>query len=579
MGESTQSARRVVRFGVFEVDLRAGELRKSGVKIKLQEQPFQILALLLERPGEVVSREEILRKLWPEDTFVDFEHSINAAVKRLREALADSADTPRYVETLHRRGYRFICPAEEPGQPAGRSLLAVLPFENLSRDPDQEYFSDGLTEEMITQLGRLHPEGLGVIARTSVMQYKNTRKAVNQIGRELGVDYILEGGVRRAAERVRITAQLIQVRDQTHLWAESYDRELQDVLFLQSEVARAIAREIRVVVTPEEARRLAKARRVNPEPYEAYLKGRFYWYKQTQKDLDTALEYFQFAVEKDPNYALAYVGIAYVWLSRGEAGVVPPHEAFPKVKAAALKAGELDDTLAEVHEILANVRFCYEWEWGGAETGFQRAIELNSNYADAHFFYSDFLIAMGRLEEARTEIERALDLDPLNFFLQCFFGWHLVYLRRYDEAILQLRKSLTREANSPALHLGLWGAFWQKQMYEEALAEAQSYHALLGYSEVAEALARGSAEADYPGAMSLAAEKLAVRSEQTYVPALRIARLYAHAGEKDRALEWLGKAYQEREPPLVRLNIFWDWDRLRSDPRFHSLLRRMKFPE
>jgi tetratricopeptide (TPR) repeat protein len=388
----------------------------------------------------------------------------------------------------------------------------------------------------------------------------------------------LEGGVRRAAERLRITAQLIQARDQTHLWAESYDRDLQDVLLLQSEVARAIAREIRVVVTPEQTQRLAKARRVNPEPYEAYLKGRFYWYKQTAKDLDTALEYFQLALEKDPNYALAYVGIAYFWFFRGEAGVVPPHEAFPKVKAAALKARELDDTLAEVHEILANVRFCHEWEWGGAETEFQRAIELNSNHADAHFFYSDFLIAMGRPEEARTEIERALELDPFNFFLQCFFGWHLVYLRRYDEAILQLRKTLTREPYSPALHLGLWGAFWQKQMYEEALAEAQSYHGLLGYSEVAEALARGHGGSDYRGAMRLAAEALVTRSKQTHVPRLRIARLYAHAGKKDQALEWLGKAYQEREPPLTRLSVVWDWDGLRDDPRFQSLLRRMNFP-
>ncbi len=459
---------------------------------------------------------------------------------------------------------------------AAPKRLAVLPLENLTGDPEQEYFVDGMHEEVIATLAKI--SALAVTSRTSVRQYKELRKPLPEIARELGVDTIVEGTVRRSGNQVRITVQLIEAATDKHLWAESYQRELRDVFALQGEVAQAIANEIRVTLTPKEQAQLASARRVNPEAYEAYLKGRFHWYKLSREDLDTAMGYFELALEKDPNSALAYVGIAYVWLSRGETGV-PPHEAIPKAKAAALKALELDDTLAEVHEVLANVKLAYEWDWAGGEREFQRAIELNPNSADARFFYGDFLISMRRSKEGLVEIERALELDPFNLLLQCFFGWNLVYLRRYDEAIAQLRKTLSREPNSAAAHLGLWGAFWQKQMYEEALAEAQSYHTLLGYSEVAEVLSQSSVRSNYQGAMRLAAAALVARSKQTYVPRNRIARLYAHAGEEDRGLEWLEKAYEERELPLCRLRVVWDWDSLRDDPRFQSLLRRMNFPE
>jgi serine/threonine protein kinase/Tfp pilus assembly protein PilF len=455
--------------------------------------------------------------------------------------------------------------------------LAVLPLTNLSRDPEQEYFAEGMTGALIFELAKLR--ALKVISRTSAMRYRESTKSLPEIAEELNVEGVVEGSVLRVGQRVRITAQLIHAATDTHLWAESYERDLREVLLLQTEVAQAIAREIKVAVTPEEARRLARARPVNPEAYEAYLKGRFHWYKLSAEHFETALEYFQLALEKDPDCALAYAGIADVWLSRGDSGVVPPGEAFPKAKAAVLKALGLDDRLAEVHVNLANCRFIYEWHWSGAEAEFQRALELNPNYADTHLFYSDFLISMRRSREAMAEIDRALELDPFNFFLQCFFGWHLVYLGRYDEAIAQLRKTLRMEPNSPAAHLGLWGAFHQKRMDEEALAEAEKFFALLGDNEVAEALTRGYAEGGYAGAMRLAAEKLAARSNRTYVPAVRIARLYAHAGEKDQTLKWLEKAYQERESPLVHLNVGWDWDDLRSDPRFQDLLRRMNFPE
>lgn len=454
--------------------------------------------------------------------------------------------------------------------------LAVLPLSNLSGDPGQEYFADGMTETLIADLAKLR--ALRIISRTSVMRYKGSTKSLPEIAEELQVDGVVEGSVLRVGPRVRITAQLIHAGTDMHLWAESYERDLQDVLVLQSEVARAIAREIQVAVTPEESKRLASVRPVNPEAYEAYLKGRFYWYKLTREHLDTALEYFQLALQKDPSYAPAYVGIAYTWLSRTDTGAIPAREAFPKVKEAVLKALELDDTLAEAHGVLAGVRRHFDWDWGGAEKEFQRALQLNPNSADIRFFYSDFLISMRRPQEAMAEMERALALDPLNFLYPCFLGWHYLYLGRYDDAVAQLQKTLRTEPDFTAVHLGLWGAFYKKQMDEGALAEAKKFFALLDDNEIAETLERGYAEAGYREAMRQAAEKLVARSTSAYVPALRIARLYAHAGEKDRALELLEKAFQQHELPLVHLSVAWDWDNLRGEPRFRDLLRQMNFP-
>jgi serine/threonine-protein kinase len=455
--------------------------------------------------------------------------------------------------------------------------LAVLPLTNLSRDPEQEYFADGMTEALIADLAKIR--ALRVISRTSVMRYKATEKSLPEIAEELGVDGVVEGSVLRVGQQVRITAQLIHAATDTHLWADSYERDLQDVLVLQSEVARTIAREIQVAVTPDEKKRLASARPVNPQAHEAYLKGRFHWHKLSRESLDTAMEYFQLALEKDPNYAPAYSGIAGVWGARGEIGVLPAQEAFPKAKAAALKAMELDDTLAEVHLGWATLEAIYGWDWAVVEREFQKSLQLNPNNAEAAFFYADFLLYLGRSEEWSSVVERALALDPLNLILQCFYGWHLVYLKRYDEAVLQLRKVLHREPNYAATHLGLWGAFWKKQRYEEALEGARKYHSLSGYSDVTEALARGYAESDYRGAMKLAAETLAIRARQTYVPAIRVARLYAHAEDNDQAFEWLEKAYEAREGPLARLRVVWDWDNLRGDPRFKDLLRRMNLPQ
>ncbi|MFQ5818342.1 MAG: protein kinase, partial [Terriglobia bacterium] len=460
--------------------------------------------------------------------------------------------------------------------PAPIESLAVLPLENLSGDPEQDYFADGMTEALIAELGKI--SALRVISRTSVMQYKGARKPLPEIARELNVDAVVEGSVLQIGDQVRITTQLIGAMPERHLWAQSYDRDLRNVLALHSEVARAIAREIKIAVTPEEEARLARTRSVNPEAYEAYLKGRVHWYKLSPQDIETAARYFELAREKDPDYALAYVGIGHVWGARGILGVVPNREALPRAKAAMLKALELDDTLAEAHNALAKYRTWGEWDWAGAEAEFQRAIELNPNNADTRVFYSLLLLTvMRRPQEARAQIERALELDPLNSFFQGVYGWQLMLVRQYDDAIAQVRKAHGTEPHSHVY--ALWVAFHQKRMYEEAVGEAKKYFGVLGHSEIVEALARGYAEAGYRGAMRLAAETLAARSKRTYILSTQVAALYAHAGQKDRALDWPEKAYQERDQMMVYLGAHPVWDSLRDDPRFQDLLRRMNFPE
>jgi TolB-like protein len=459
-----------------------------------------------------------------------------------------------------------------------RVMLAVLPFTGLGTDQEPAYFSDGMTEELIAQLGRLSPARLGVIARTSIMQFKGTTRRLTAIGDELNVDYIVEGSVRCASGRVRITAQLIKVRDESHVWAECYERDLSDVLLLQNEIACAIAGEIQVTVAPEEIRRPARARRVDSDAYEAYLRGRFHWYKLSREHFDIAFDHFQLALKKDPGYALAHVGAAYVWLSRGDCGMVPSREALARAKASATTAMELDDSLAEVHEIMAGIKLHSDYDWRGAEESYQRAIELDPNHADAHFFYSDLLFSMRRFREAQAEAACALELDPLNFLFQCFHGWHLVYLGRYDEAIAQLAKTVETEPNYPAAHLGLWGAFYKKGAHRDASRAAATFFRLLGDQHLSDILSLGDDASAYARAMQRAADTLAAAVAQKHVPALRIARLYAHAGAKEVALDWLERAYEQHEAPLVHLQVGWDWDSLRVQPRFQKLLRLISFP-
>ena len=616
-----QSPQRIC-FHDFELDLTSGELHKDGQKVPLPPKAFEVLRSLVERPGEVVTREDLRARLWTADTFVEFDDSLNHAVKKLRQALGDSAENPEFIETLPRHGYRFIAStdgdnttevAAKPKRPflvpvlvsalallalvvalfaydvggwrrrlsghpvdAAIRSLAVLPLSNLTGDPQQDYFADGMTDALITDLAKIR--AVKVISRTSVMQFKDVKKPLPEIAQALGVDGILEGSVQRSGGRVRITAQLIRAATDTHIWAESYERDTRDVLTLQAEVAQAVARAINVALTAEESTHLSRTRPVNPEAYEAYLKGQSHWYWLSREHLDTALEYFELSRQKDPAYALAYVGIANVWMVRGDSGWMTPGEAFSKAKAAVSKALELDDSLAEAHITLANVESLYDHDWVAAEREFRRGIELNPNNADGHFMYADFLISMKRADEWSREIHRTLELDPFNPFFQCFYGWQLVYVQRYDEAIVQLGKALATEPDFSSAHMGLWGAYYKKGMNDEALAEAVKFFVVLHDHEVADALTRGYAEGGYARAMHLGAAVLAARSKRTHVPAVRIARLYAHAGDKDEVLRWLHKAYDEGETPLLHLGVAWDWDLLRTDPRFHDLVHGMRFP-
>ena len=617
----------IVRFGVFEVDLRAGELRKSGLKVRLQEKPFQVLEMLLEHPGEIVTREELQKKLWPENTFVDFDHSMNTAVTKLREALGDTADNPRFVETLARRGYRFIYPVAPVSPPAavgagsarpreGRALpyklvalvaglvvatlavllglnvtglrdhllkavgavrepplriqsIAVLPLENLSRDPEQEYFADGMTEELVTYLGRV--SALRVISRTSVMQYKGAKKPLAQIARELNVDAIVEGAVLRSGNRVRITAQLIQANPEKHLWADSYERDLRDVLALQGDVAQAIAREVQVKLTPQAQSRLARARPVNPEAYEAYLRGRHFW-ALNYGEAPEALAYFQKATRLDPTFAPAYGGMALYYTEAGFSQ--PPKEAFPKAMEAARKALQLDPELAEAHAALGYAKLNYEWDWAGAEREFRKAGELNPGSSDAHWMYAVYLTAMTRFEEAMSEAKRARQVDPFSPMVNHVGAWVSMNARRYDEAIAQFKSTLKIEPGYGPAHFWLANCYTLKGMYPEAYREFKaagtaSGDPVLGYLD---AVAGKKKEA------LKALEALKRTAEHAYVDPHSMAILYCGLGDKDGAFACLEKAYAERSASMPQMKMEPWFDLLCSDPRFQDLLRRMNFP-
>ncbi len=638
MGQSADLPR-ILCFGSFEIDVVSGELRRQGLKIRLQDQPFRLLVLLLDHAGDVVTREKVRETLWPGDTYVDFDHSLNTAVRKLREALGDSADSPRYVETIARRGYRFIAPVAplpaargahsadaavapllpsaaarpstsarrlltilaivvicaaalvvyrvvpRPGlttQSARRLTLAVLPFDNLSGDAEQEYLSDGLTEEMITQLGRLEPDRLRVLARSSTWKYKRTDRDIGRLRRELGADYVLEGSVRRAGERVRITAQLVQVGDQSQIWAETYDRDFGDVLILQSEVAEAVARTIAVTLTPGAQARLARARPIHPEAYQDYLRGRFFLNRRTEAALKQALGYFQKAIAADPGYAPGYTGLADSYSSLGASSVVgglPPRQAMPEAKAAALKALQIDGTLAEAHTSLAIVHLLYDWDFAACEKEFRRAIELDPNYATAHHWYSHCLLPRGRTGESLAESKRALELEPLQLLVGVHLAWHYFYARQYDQAIEQFRKTLELDPAFPqAQRYAAW-AYLQKGMHPEAIAGLRAalksrerdpeIQGELGY-----ALAVAGRRAEALATL----ESLGRLSAARYVSPYSIALVHAGLGDRDQALAWLDKAYAERSDYMLYLGLEPMLDSLRSDQRFATLLGRVGLP-
>ena len=622
----------LIQFAEYTLDTRTGELRKGDAALQLHKQPLEILLLLLESPGQLVTREELRAALWPEDTFLDFEDGLNHAIRRLREALADSPENPRFIQTIPRRGYRFIyplvggaalAPHVEP-QPAGptprrwviacvagaiglslvlvfafnvaglrdrasrtvRALrepplriqsLAVLPLENLSRDPEQEYFADGMTEALITDLGKI--SALRVISRTSVMQYKVTKKPLPQIGRELNVDAVLEGTVARSGNRVRITANLLHAPTDRHLWAEAYESDLSDVLAMQDEVARAIANEVRIKLTPQEQRRLASARTVNPEAYELYLKGRYEWDKRTKEGLSKGLEYFQQAINLAPNYALAHSGVADSYIVLGNNGLVPSVDAYPKARAAALKALGLDENLAEPHASLARVLEDYDWDWLAAEREHQRAIELNPNYATAHHWRALGLALTGRDKEALAEIQLARKLDPLSMIINANIALVLYFGHQYDRAIVEARRALELEPNNAWAHGYLGLIYLQKGMHKESLAEFRTLQTSSLADSPAYALFAGAraAAGNHEEALKIVGQ-LKRQSKQGYISPSYIAKAYLALGDKDEALAWLQKGLDDHDGPMVSLKVDPELDPLRSDPRFQDLLRRMNFP-
>lgn len=572
----------IIRFGPFEADLHAGELRRQGLRIKLQEQPFQILAMLLERPGNVVTREELQKKLWPTDTFVDFDHGLGSAINKLRQALGDSAENPRYIETLPKRGFRFIAVVERGtrGAPQGKVMLVVLPFENLSRDPEQEFFSDGMTEEMITQLGGLEPQRLGVIARASAMQYKHSTKSAAQIGGELGVDYLLEGSARRAGGRVRITAQLIQVRDETHVWAESYEGDLRDILKLQREVAAAVAREIQLKLTPQQQARLGQTRPVNPEAHEAYLKGCFFWNKFTVEGLLRSQEYFKEAIDKDREYAPAYAGLATSYALQGNLSVLPPQEAYPKSKAAAARAIQLDETVSLAHSALGWPTMFYDRDWAGAEREFKRAIEINPSNAGAHQGHAFCFVVREQFDQALVEIQRAREFDPLSLIINSDVGFVEVFARQYDQALKQLQRTLEMDPNFPPTHSVLSYVYEAKGLFREANAEDLKAGDFLrrNSSWVAE-IQKAYDTSGWKGSWRKRLElMLAAQAKGEHIPPYWLAMTYIRLGERQKALGWLEQAVEERFYLVVFLKVDPQFDSLRDEPRFHALLRRIGLP-
>jgi eukaryotic-like serine/threonine-protein kinase len=455
--------------------------------------------------------------------------------------------------------------------------LAVLPLENLSGDPQQEYFADGVTESLITDLG--HLTGLKrVIARESVMRYKGTRQPLTDIARELKVDAFITGAVLRSGDLVRVTAHLVNPNTGEQLWTQHYERKLSDVLQLQSELTSAIAGEIRVKLTANGQARLTAVTAVNPQAYDAYLAGRFHFYKTTPQGLDTALEYFQLALDKAPNYAPTYVGIGYVWALRAHTGLVPGNEGWTKAKTAALKALELDDTLAGAHDILGTVLVWHEWDWAAGEREYRRAIELNPNYADVRCFYSFFLHAMQRPQEATEQIERALQLDPYNSFFHMALSMELVNEHRPGEALLSLKRAVRLQPDSLFVHRNLAAAYEQMGNYEQAYSELREYFRLLNADEAAQALQRGYAEGGYRTAMRAVADAVWAKSYRRRINSMDVAGFYVAAGEQHRALDWLEKAYEEHSSVLPYLNVIWSMEPLHSNPRFQDLVRRMKLP-
>jgi TolB-like protein/DNA-binding winged helix-turn-helix (wHTH) protein/Tfp pilus assembly protein PilF len=649
MKNSTQPLKRI-RFGDFEADLRTGDVRRHGHRIKLQEKPFQILSLLLERAGDIVTREELRQRLWPADTFVDFDANLNTSLNRLRQALGDTGNEQVFIKTIPRQGYRFIAPvtpieeneeaAPAPSAPAAsatpderpigppvrptqsassplrrfrlglafvilvalavsalayfrwlrpsalaerrphRETILVTPFENLSGDPNQDYLSDGLTDEMITRLGAGAPKHLSVIARSSAMQYKGAHKTVEQIAREQHVDYILEGSFRRQGDQVRITAQLFNARDQGSLWTEAYERNASDLLAIQREVADRIARSLSFELSTPAGRRPSETQPVKPEAYDDYLKGLFELNGRTPEDLQRSIAFFRLSTEKDPRFAPAFAALGFSYNVAAGWTFLSPQDAYPKARVAAQKALALDDSLADSHLAYGEVLHEYDWEWSDSEKEYQRALELNPSSAVGHKLYAEYLTHAGRYQEALEEIRKAQELDPASLVMNSFVCFVYMHAREYDKAIKECGKVVEMEPRFLPAHAWLADAYVFSKKYDEAASEfkrALELSSSANYFLTALGMTYGM-KGDKEQARKIL-DELQHRATQTYVSPFGLADVYIGLGDRERALAMLEKAFQEHSADLVFLASTPEFDVLRDDPRFKTMIARFGFPD
>ena len=628
-------------FGPFRVDTEERLLLRGEEPVALPPKAFDTLLILVNQSERVVLKDDLIKTLWP-DSFVE-EANLSQNIFVLRKALGETAQDARYITTVSGRGYRFaqgvkkvvateeVTAVESPSLPeaqpdeippsqvpasarrarpyrwlglvfamslvlvagywawradhlrtrasSGRMMLAVLPFQNLTGDAEQEYFADGLTEELITKLGRLHPARLGVIARTSVMGYKHSDKRLDQIGRELGVQYILEGSVRRAGDRVRITAQLISVADQSHLWADDFDRKLQDVLSVQDDVAIAVADQTQLKLDPTQQNDLARNRTVIPEAYEAYLRGRFFWNKRTEDGFRKSIEYYDTAIAKDPTFAQAYAGLADAYVLLGGYGFQPQSISMPKAKAAALKGLTIDARLADAYTSLAMIAMQYEWNWKEAETNYKRAIELNPNYSVAHHWYGDgYLAAVGRLDEAIAQLRQAQELDPISLVIATDLAKRLCDVGKYHEGVQRFHRILEIDPDFVVAHYFLAQAYERQGLYPEAIAELEKIRSPDPSQSVASQLGHVYALQGRRREALHIVDELQQASKQAYVDPWYVANVYVALGDKDAALTWLEKAYEQHSPAMDGLKIDADYAAIRTDPRFVDLVRRVGLP-
>ena len=607
-------------FGVFQLIPHEHQLLCNGNQIALPPKTFETLVVLVEKSGRLIEKEELMQTLWP-DTFVE-EANLTHHISALRKALGEKENGQQYIQTVPRRGYRFVADVRksvtEPhtlveltprkrsirnvvlvsliiaavillgyvtytriwtrkSTQTGKIVLLVLPFENPSGNPEEQFFSDGMTEEMITELANLQPDRLRVIARTSAVRAKSSGKSIDQFAHELGADYVLESSVYRVNDRVRINARLFKVTDQSPLWAQAYDRELHDILGLQNEIARSISQEIALQLNA--ANQPATVRQIDPEAHEAYLKGLYYFDKLTEPAMKTSIEYFQRAIEKEPGYAAPYARMARAYGLLGNFNSLRPEEAYPKEKEAALKALEIDGRLAEARAALGWAKLFYDRDWDGAREEFQKAVDLNPNLASAHQAYATYFVCMGQFDRGEAEILKAQELDPINLNIKADVGWNLFFARRTDEAIAQLKQVVQMDPGFSIAHNFLAHAYQQKGMFDEAIREAQKAAELLNGSEhrlgnLGDAYARAGKKQE---ALSILA-RLKKASRDHYISPYQTGLIYASLGQPDEALDWLERAYNDRFWMMAFLKVDPRWDSLRSHPRFIDILRRTGLP-